>query len=429
MGSEDRRVIAGVDGGGSKTECVILDVKTGHVLGRARGGASNWNSVGRDAASSVLRGTITGALSAAGLDVTHLAGICAGMAGVDRQVDADAVKELFRSWLQNDEVEVLVYNDSVIALACGTGGPSRGCVLVIGTGTIALGIGPDGEHVRASGWGPAFLDGGSGYDIGQRALAAVARAADGRGPQTDLVAAACRHCRVDTPEDLLGWAYAEPGWAHIAALAPTVLQCAEEGDSIAFRIVTSAANEAVRAAVTVAERSRLKGHRFKLVLSGGLLSEDSPFLDIVREGLKLALPSAEVVHPRVEPAHGAALLLQDRLYGGSEAAEDSAAAGPSGMFKTPERPRPRHHRRTPSSQGKQRRVHEWRDQLRTHRRAQSTAEEVFGAAMGDPGFEHGQDKASRDIHSSSPAGLEALSLSDSPIPPSPRRGHHRTGSR
>lgn len=42
MGSEDRRVIAGVDGGGSKTECVILDVKTRHVLGRARGGASNW---------------------------------------------------------------------------------------------------------------------------------------------------------------------------------------------------------------------------------------------------------------------------------------------------------------------------------------------------------------------------------------------------
>ena len=79
--------------------------------------------------------------------------------------------------------------------------------------------------------------------------------------------------------------------------------------------------------------------------------------------------------------------------------------------------------------GKQRRVHEWRDQLRTHRRAVSTAEEVFGAVLGDPGFERGREQASRDIYSSSPAGLEALSLSDSPIPPSPRRGHRRTGSR
>lgn len=73
------------------------------------------------------------------------------------------------------------------------------------------------------------------------------------------------------PSHVGRWAYAEPGWAHIAALAPAVLQCAEEGDSIAFRIVTGAANEAVRAAVTVVERSRLKGHRFKLVLSGARL--------------------------------------------------------------------------------------------------------------------------------------------------------------
>lgn len=80
------------------------------------------------------------------------------------------------------------------------------------------------------------------------------------------------------------WAYAEPGWARIAALAPAVLRCAEEGDSVAFRIVTGAANEAVRAAVTVAERSRLKGHRFKMVLSG-----DSPRSSAIPRAPVLAL--------------------------------------------------------------------------------------------------------------------------------------------
>ena len=39
---------------------------------------------------------------------------------------------------------------------------------------------------------------------GQRALAAVARAVDGRGPPTELVATACRHCQVESPQDLLG---------------------------------------------------------------------------------------------------------------------------------------------------------------------------------------------------------------------------------
>lgn len=82
-----------------------------------------------------------------------------------------------------------------------------------------------------------------------------------------------------------------------------------------------------------------------------------------------------------------------------------------------------------ASAGKKSRTSEWRDQLRTHRRAVSTMDEVFAAASGDPGFERGHDQGSRDIYSSSPAGLVALSLSDSPNPPSPRRGHRRTGSR
>ena len=70
-------------------------------------------------------------------------------------------------------------------------------------GVIAYGIDRAGNHVRASGWGPAFLDGGCGYDIGQRALAAVARAADGRGPTTALTAALYEACRASLPEELI----------------------------------------------------------------------------------------------------------------------------------------------------------------------------------------------------------------------------------
>ena len=70
-------------------------------------------------------------------------------------------------------------------------------------GVIAYGIDHAGNHVRASGWGPAFLDGGCGYDIGQRALAAVARASDGRGPATTLTAVLFEACNVSLPEDLI----------------------------------------------------------------------------------------------------------------------------------------------------------------------------------------------------------------------------------
>ena len=39
------------------------------------------------------------------------------------------------------------------------------CALLL-AGVIAYGIDGSGKHARASGWGPSFLDGGSGYDIG-----------------------------------------------------------------------------------------------------------------------------------------------------------------------------------------------------------------------------------------------------------------------
>ena len=105
------------------------------------------------------------------------------------------------------------------------------------------------------------------------------------------------------------------------------------------------------------------------VHAGGLLSEDSPFLDVVREGLKLALPSAELTHPHCPPAIGAALLVRQRLYGtpaSEEGGEDGGARlgdrdpfssplhSPGALLRTPDGGMQRHrhhHRRTPSSLG------------------------------------------------------------------------------
>lgn len=103
------------------------------------------------------------------------------------------------------------------AALSGTGGDLRGVVIIAGTGTVALGMDGKGRTERCSGanspvtvrggrqregkprlclteeappstlpagWGPAFDDRGSAHDLGSRALAAVARAVDGRGPET-----------------------------------------------------------------------------------------------------------------------------------------------------------------------------------------------------------------------------------------------------
>ena len=79
----------------------------------------------------------------------------------------------------------LIVNDALIALVAGAGA-SPGVVVISGTGSIAYGVSHHGVAARAGGWGPTLGDEGSGYWIGRRALAAVMRDADGRGPRTDL---------------------------------------------------------------------------------------------------------------------------------------------------------------------------------------------------------------------------------------------------
>ena len=76
-----------------------------------------------------------------------------------------------------------------------------------------------------------------------------------------------------------------------------------------------------------------------LTHAGGLLSRDSPFLDIILEGVKLRLPLAGVAYPRVEPAIGAALLVHDALYGADEAPSSIEEAACSSLSRDGSPPR------------------------------------------------------------------------------------------
>jgi N-acetylglucosamine kinase len=89
--------VLGIDGGGSKTVCVVMD-DTAQVLGRGEAGASNYQSVGIKATlhsiQSAIRATSVEALQKnvpSRSEVTKSTGtikveaICLGLAGVDRE--------------------------------------------------------------------------------------------------------------------------------------------------------------------------------------------------------------------------------------------------------------------------------------------------------------------------------------------------------
>jgi N-acetylglucosamine kinase len=300
--------VLGLDGGGSRTLCVILDERS-REISRGQGGPSNHQSVGLDAASKAINDALAETINAVGNP--PLAAACWGMAGLDRPEDEHILKQMAEELLPQVHVEVV--HDSTIALVGGTDGKRVGVVVIAGTGSIAVGYHPSGRIARASGWGHLLGDEGSGHFIALRALSAATRAHDGRGPMTTLIDRLTEAVDVLTLEDLANRIYLE-GWTapEVAALAPVVLNAAEEGDEEAAVIVNEAGMELALAARVVIERLGMENDTFEVVLSGGVFKGSPRMVQIIRQELRQVAPRAEVILPRREPVIGAGLIALEK---------------------------------------------------------------------------------------------------------------------
>ncbi|XP_008799089.2 N-acetyl-D-glucosamine kinase-like [Phoenix dactylifera] len=305
-------VILGVDGGATSTVCVCLVAampsagplpESLPILSRAVAGCSNHNSVGETAARKTLEEVMAEALSKACSSRAAVQAVCLAVSGVNHPTDQQRILDWLRDIFPS-HVKFYVENDSVAALASGTMGKLHGCVLIAGTGTIAYGFTEDGREARAAGAGPVLGDWGSGYGIAAQALTAVIRAHDGRGPQTKLTENILNILGLSSPDELIGWTYADPSWARIAALVPVVVSSAEDGDEVANKVLYVAVQELVDSVIAVVRRLRLCGEDgkdpFPLVMVGGVLEANKRW-DIGKEvinRISKVCPGAHPIRPK-----------------------------------------------------------------------------------------------------------------------------------
>ncbi|AXE37207.1 N-acetylglucosamine kinase [Acidipropionibacterium virtanenii] len=107
--------------------------------------------------------------------------VAVGSSGLSEEISADLVLSLVVS----PAVTGLILAHDSVTSYLGALGPEPGAVVAAGTGVVTLAVGSR-KVARVDGWGYLFGDAGSGYWIGRRAIEAVLRAYDGRGPATDL---------------------------------------------------------------------------------------------------------------------------------------------------------------------------------------------------------------------------------------------------
>jgi glucosamine kinase len=294
-------IVIGIDGGGSKTHAIVADDE-GRTIAETVGPGSAVRPGQTEHSADVIAEVVRDAL--ASCEMTHVTprALCAGVAGVGRDAERQA---LWQALVARDLAsEVLIHSDFSIALDDAFGdGP--GVLLIAGTGSVAFGRSPAGATARCGGWGPVIGDEGSGAWIGRKALSVVTSAADGREPDTALTGAILTAAQVNETQDLIAWA-AEAAPRQLATLAPVVLSVADSGDLRANALVSLAVEELVLHVRALA-RQLFADERAALpvALSGGLLSRGSTLRKRLEHRLKSAVPGASVQSEPVVAARGA----------------------------------------------------------------------------------------------------------------------------
>ena len=298
----------GIDGGGSKTECVLGDA-SGAVLARAVGAGANLRRTDATSLRQLLSDCFRELRRSASLHALDCDVVCGGFAGAGQpepqQMARAVLAELLRPrWLY-------VLGDMEVALEAAVGG-GCGVVLLAGTGSIAYGRNGKGEVARAGGEGPAVGDEGSGYAIGRAAVEVVLQAGKGRAPETRLTSPLCDALRVSRPEEL-SQRLSPANAAELAALLPVVVEAARAGDTTAREILRQAGEALAGVAVKVLQQLDLLTGDVRLATSGGVFAASEEVFNRVRTVIARVASRVRVERLVVSPAEGA-LRLGQRLW-------------------------------------------------------------------------------------------------------------------
>lgn len=293
----------GVDGGGSTTVAALAD-QTGQLVGLGKGGPGNFQTVGLERARAEVKKSISGALQAAGVEPSSVAGAYFGMSGADRPRDFELVRELLAPVVPGS-ARWSLENDAVLGLWAGTT-QGVGIGVVCGTGTNVVGLNAQGKRVQVGGLGRIFGDAAGGRYLGEEALARSQRAKEGRGKPTLLYERLCRHYQVEDLLDLMDWLYQGQN-LRLAELAPLVFQAAAEGDEVAQELLVEMGRELGASTLAAARQLFAPGESLKVVGVGSVFQKAE--LSLIYQEFSAVLQASEfTVEPQIlhtEPVVGA----------------------------------------------------------------------------------------------------------------------------
>jgi len=306
----DKKYLIGLDGGGTKTKCVITDFNL-NPLYTCQGGPSNFLLIGTQTVSETILSLILESTSYLKISLNQIVSILIGTTGAGRPSDAQKLRDDFLHYAESKGYFFNSFNvdsDARIALeGAFSGGP--GSLLIAGTGSVIFGKDKNNQIHRVGGFGKLIGDEGSGSTLGRRGLNQIAKEFDGRGNKTILTEILKRDFGISDSSKLITEVYRNN--FDVALFAPKVIEAAQNGDGVAKKILEEESNELFLHVKSI--YNMIGDETLKLCLIGGTIAMENFYSKMFRTKIEQYLSNIKIVSAENPPEIGAALMARAML--------------------------------------------------------------------------------------------------------------------
>ncbi len=302
--------IIGIDGGGTKTHCIITGIN-GKKLFECFGNASNFLVRGTEEVSLTIYNLVNECKNNLNINYDEIEAVLIGSTGAGRIDDAQKLESDFKNYAKSKGIRFKLFrveSDARIALEGAFSG-KPGSILIAGTGSIMFGKDGKGNIHRVGGFGRFIGDEGSGYAIGKKGLTAVSKEFDGRGKHSLVTSLIAEKFKIDSSEVLINKIYKNN--FNIASIAPSVFAAAEKDDEAALKIIDEETNELLLHIETMLRKIELP--ILDVVFIGGIITNENIYSKILRNKIKNKLEKVNIKEPDYPPEMGAVLMAQEIL--------------------------------------------------------------------------------------------------------------------
>jgi N-acetylglucosamine kinase-like BadF-type ATPase len=302
--------IIGIDGGGTKTHCLLTKLD-GSVLHECYSGPSNFLIQGIEPVSEILFKLVKSCIDNANINQDEIKIVLLGTTGAGRRSDAERLECGFTDYLSKQKSKLnffKVESDARIALEGAFSG-KPGSILIAGTGSIMFGKDAQGNVHRVGGFGRYLGDEGSGYMLGKKGLIAVSKQFDGRGNKTLISVLLKEKFKIDSPENLITEIYKNN--FDIASAAPLVIEAAERKDKLSLKIIEDETDELLLHISTMYKKVNEK--ILYTAFIGGIITHKNIYSETLRKKICEELPNVAIKDAENSPAMGAVLMAKQLL--------------------------------------------------------------------------------------------------------------------